>query len=584
MKASHWLTGFVLAAVLAALGCFDRDLTDIRPGTTTGVTIKVSQIGVVQVDIVVLVDNSGSMAQEQTALTLRFPELINELVAPGDSDGDTRLDHPPVEDLNIGVIDSDMGTMGFTVSTCSNPDQGDNGCFRNTPSPSVPGCLASYTAFLARNSTNAESYLPSQMAQDFTCIATLGTSGCGFEQQFKAMRQAVTTNTAAGLCNSGFVRPTSLLALIWVTDETDCSADPDHPELFDPARDDLGHLNIRCFLHPDFIEPVSQYVEAFRSLRAPEEQNKIVLGMIVGVPPDAADCIGSGDMLTGCLDLARNPAMEERINPAETSQLIPSCNTLMGLAFPPTRFIQLAQAFGANAFVDSICKDDWAGAIEGITNTLVERLPSTCFPRALTFDTTTCTADCKVIETLADDRDCEADLSGCTSCPPATIDELHNLPPCTDGLGDECEPLKRDLGLVEVTVGTTSTMRRLCLVRQAPRTPDGGGYCNAPATGTAGEGWYYIPSEHSAESCPQVMFGRGETGSLIETGATAELRCLSQLCSADRQCGPTLGVEGTDPTIPCCDPVDYDGDTNLEDSVCDTPPPRDRAGTCIQAP
>jgi hypothetical protein len=581
MKASRLVIGLALAAVLAGIGCFDRDLTDIRPGTTTGVTIRVEQVGVVRVDIVVLVDNSGSMAQEQTALTLRFPELINELVAPPTDPATGRPTHPAVEDLNIGVVTPDMGTMGFTVSTCSNPDQGDNGCFRNTPSPAVSGCSATYPMFLARNPVNADSYSAAQMAQDFTCIATLGTGGCGFEQQLKAMRQAVTANTEAGQCNSGFLRPDSLLALIWVTDESDCSVSLEHPEMFDQDRTDLGHLNIRCFLHPDYVEAVSDYVTAFRNLKPVEDQNKIVLGMIVGVPPDAADCIGSGDELTGCLS---QPAMQEQIDPGMTTQLIPSCNTSMGLAFPPVRFIQLAQAFGSNAYVDSICKSEWTDAISGITEKLVERLPSTCFPRALTFDTTTCMADCKVIETLNDNRECEADLNGCTNCPAATVDDVHSLAPCTDGSGNPCEPLKRDLGLLERSDGTT---RRQCLVRQAPRTPNGSGYCNLPDTGTTGEGWYYVPTGAINPAtpdppCPQVMFGRGATGSLIEVGSTAELRCLSQLCAADRQCGPTLGVAGTDPTIPCCEPFDYDGDTTLEDSVCDTAPPRAGNGTCIE--
>jgi hypothetical protein len=574
MKASRRLMGLVLAVVLAGLGCFDRDLTDIRPGTTTGVTIRVEQLGVVRVDIVVLVDNSGSMAQEQVALTSRFPELINELVDPAVDPATGQPIHPPVEDLNIGVISSDMGVGGYTnVRTCqASPVVGDNGCFRNTPSPAVAGCSATYEAFLARNPANAESYAPSDMARDFTCLATLGTGGCGFEQQFKAMRQAVTTNAVGDGCNKEFLRSDSLLALIWVTDEEDCSVHPDHTEIFDADRADLGILNLRCFIHSDWIESVDDYVAAFRSLRPVEEQNKIVLGMIVGVPIDSTQCIGPGNDLAGCLD---EPAMTEVPDPAMPSQLTPACNVeLMGFAFPARRFIRLAQAFGENAYVDSICKPDWRDAIKGITDKLVERLPSTCFPRALTFDTTICMADCKVIETLDSDRPCEADPA-CTSCPTATVDDVHNLTPCTDAGGNPCEPLKRDLGLLELSDHTT---RRQCLVRQAPRTPNGSGYCNPPATGAAGEGWYYVPTGAITPSppdppCPQVMFGRGASGSLIEGGSSAELRCLSQLCPQDRQCGPTTGVPGTDPTIPCCD----DG------QVCDTPAPRDRPGTCTAA-
>ena len=537
MKASRLLAGLALVGLLVSVGCFDRDLTDIIPGVTTGVTIRVEQIGVVRVDIVVLVDNSGSMAQEQEALITRFPELINELVDPGDTDGDTRPDHPPVEDLNIAVITPDMGTAGYRVSTCANSDFGDDGCFRSTAIVGG-GCSASYPSFLSRNEVNAGTYTPAMMAQDFTCIATLGTGGCGFEQQLKAMRKAVTTNVQAGACNAGFLRPDSLIALIFVTDEEDCSVREDHTEIFNQDLD-LGHPNIRCYLHPDFIEDVTDYVAAFRGLKPSEEVNKIVIGMIVGVPPDAPACIGSGDELDGCLAVA---AMTEAIDPAQPTQLIPSCNVeSMGFAFPPRRFVTLAQQFGANAFVDSICKNDWRDAIKGITDKLVERLPSTCFPRDLEFDTTTCLAKCKVIETLNNDRSC-GDDPGCV-CPPATVDEVNNLEPCT-GAGGTCEPLKRDLGLLELSDGS---LRRLCLVRQATRNPEGD-RCSTPVV----EGWYYQPRAWSEDACPQVIFAHGTSGSLIDVGSTAELRCLSVLCPRDRSCGPA-----SDPTSLCCTDTEF---------------------------
>jgi hypothetical protein len=471
-------------------------------------------------DIVILVDNSGSMAQEQAALTLRFPELIADLVNPGDLDGDTRPDHPPVEDLNIGVITPDMGTMSFLVSTCSNPDGGDNGCFRNAPSPSVTGCSDSYPSFLSRNPTNAETYTAAGMAQDFTCIATLGTNGCGFEQQFKAMRKATTENVAAGQCNAGFLRPDALLALIFVTDETDCSVAPAHREMFDQERSDLGHLNIRCFLHPDFIEPVEDYVAAFRALKPAEDQDLLALGMIVGVPPDAAQCIGRGDHLTDCLNGAIVPAMVEQIDPGMTTQLIPSCNTSMGLAFPPVRFVQLAQAFGNAAYVDSICKSDWTDAIHGITDLLVERLSANpCLADELPFDPALCSSECFLLETLSDDRFCTED-SACPAagCPLTLVDDLPVVPVCHDPVGGAaCTPLKRDLGFVTVAGGDR---RRVCLVRQAARTPDGVG-CSSPTD----TGWIYVPPAMSPYSCPE--FGFGGPDPVIDVGSTAALRCFT---------------------------------------------------------
>jgi len=62
------------------------------------------------------VDNSGSMREEQAALTLRFPELIQELVNPGDDDGDTRIDHPPVEEEEeIEVVSWPLSDLGGLI-------------------------------------------------------------------------------------------------------------------------------------------------------------------------------------------------------------------------------------------------------------------------------------------------------------------------------------------------------------------------------------------------------------------------------------------------------------------------------------
>jgi hypothetical protein len=243
----------------------------------------------------------------------------------------------------------------------------------------------------------------------------------------------------------------------------------------------------------------------------------------------------------------------------------------MGLAFPPKRFIQIAQAFGARAIVDSICKDDWRGAIKGITDKLVERLPSTCFPRELEFDRDPadetedvspllCMANCKVIETLSDARACEPD-SSCLQewCPPATAEDIANMPACTDPGGAVCEPLKRDLGTIVMPSGLE---RRQCLVRQASRGY-AGDRCTIPPLD---EGWYYQPPDWSEDGCPQVVFTLLSGGSLIEVGSTADLRCLSFLCPEDQSCGPS-----TAPTAICC----------KEDEVCDPPMPRLESGTCV---
>ncbi|MBI5499976.1 MAG: hypothetical protein HY907_07015 [Deltaproteobacteria bacterium] len=335
-------------------------------------------------------------------------------------------------------------------------------------------------------------------------------------KQLKAMLQAVTADAAPGGCNAGFLRPDSVLALIWITDEEDCSVSPDHLEMFDPSREVLGHLGLRCFLHPDLLVPVDDIVASLRAVRA-DRPRDLVVGVIAGVPNDEPLCVGTGDAIARCLG---SPGMLETIDPAEPIHIIPSCHTAMGLAFPPRRIVEVARAFGPSAYVDSICKEDWSGAMAGIGGRIAERLRHPCFERELPFDPAACATSCFAVETLSDDRPCEEDAS-CPSagCPPASLHDLPHLPPCRrPSSGAPCDPLKRDLGLAPTADGRS--LRR-CLVRQAPRTPAGDA-CSAPAA----HGWFYVPPAAApVPPCPELLFTPG-AASLLAPDSTAELRCF----------------------------------------------------------
>ena len=82
------------------------------------------------------------------------------------------------------------------------------------------------------------------------CVAVLGTGGCEYEQPLEASLAALTRQAEPGMPNEGFLRNDSLLAIIYVTDEDDCSAS--NPQLYDNTQTDinstLGPLtSYRCF-------------------------------------------------------------------------------------------------------------------------------------------------------------------------------------------------------------------------------------------------------------------------------------------------------------------------------------------------
>lgn len=326
-------------------------------------------------EVLFLIDNSGSMVQEQTTLALAFPLFLETFFAEAEARG---LE----PSLNVGVISTDMGTLGRTLATCDDALDGDDGCLLNRPDPVVPGCSPSYPTWLRRDPSNAATYPTDRMAQDLACLATLGTAGCGFEQHFAAVRKALIDHTAPGGCNEGFVQGSyaaddggavvitpSVTAVIVVSDEDDCSVRATHPEMFDPEWTELGHLNVRCFAHPEFVTTLDETEAALRGFA--REGHYLVLGALVGVPPDEPACNGPGDALAGCLAV---PAMLEQIDPATPSQLVPSCNTAAGLAFPPRRIVELVRRFGADGYAASLCTADYGEPLRAVARRILEHL------------------------------------------------------------------------------------------------------------------------------------------------------------------------------------------------------------------
>src|SRR5262245_26232481 len=106
---------YSIAVVLALggmlSGCLERELKPLNPCLVSGVSRSVSAKNIDKIDLLFMVDNSGSMKEEQEALRDQFPKLIRTLTT-GDR-SDRGLDaFSPVTDLHLGVVSSDMGTPG----------------------------------------------------------------------------------------------------------------------------------------------------------------------------------------------------------------------------------------------------------------------------------------------------------------------------------------------------------------------------------------------------------------------------------------------------------------------------------------
>jgi hypothetical protein len=307
-----------------------------------------------------------------------------------------------VSDLHLGVISTNMGSHLGDIPGCEGA--GDDG--KLLARSAGDDCAGDYPPFLTYD---AESDDAMATARDFGCLSTLGTQGCGYEQPLESALKALwpsrdpkvefigsSFDETAGRGdrdNAGFLRNDpwevpATLGIIIVSDEDDCSAhDPSlwtpshHLEPDDPLA--LQGLNRRCFYNPDRLYPVERYLHAYRGLHG-LTQARVLFGAIVGVPVDRVDqtALAAVDWNDDAAREAHyqaildDPRMAERVDetlPLEQAQLLPSCESEHGRAFPPRRIVELARKFGPNSLVQSICGDNFGPPIDIIVRRIARR-------------------------------------------------------------------------------------------------------------------------------------------------------------------------------------------------------------------
>jgi len=250
--------------LLVAVGCGDDDATtSAGPGTggsgagsvggagggdVTGLTSSD------KVDLLIVVDNSRSMADKQSVLSDGIGELLDQLIDPVSYGHD----FDPVLDMHIGVISSSLGGHGSDAcAATTNASENDKGQLINridTTGTSRPA--ATYNdgtgdlKFLVWDPNSANpSHQPQGEADQDTLIGELakmvggaGEVGCGFEAPLEAWYrflgepdphdaitvvddQAVLSGTDTVLLQqrANFLRPDSLLGILVLSDENDCS-------------------------------------------------------------------------------------------------------------------------------------------------------------------------------------------------------------------------------------------------------------------------------------------------------------------------------------------------------------------------
>jgi hypothetical protein len=268
--------------------------------------------GAVKTDILFVVDDSGSMADAQTQLQLNFQAFVDRLASS-----------TVKNDFQIGVTTTSVHRYVSGSYPGTFFDGGSCQGLYPAATPYPAGALVSVTAkagtsgdaFHRVQSTTGTSppriLLASSpsLVSDFTQDVNVGVCGSGKEQGLDAAKRALEAAVPGGV-NDGFLRSGARLAVIIVSDDDDCS---------DPLHLGTDNEPPGCTSYP-----VRPYIDFFQAPIAGEPR-PVVFGLIISVDPTT-------------------------LQPAACS---PPSGTVEHAA---TRYREFADAFGAAALVDSICK------------------------------------------------------------------------------------------------------------------------------------------------------------------------------------------------------------------------------------
>jgi len=268
------------AVALFATGCLDRPVVKAEPKTSNVFVDQIVQTSVDKIDLLFMIDNSVSMADKQEILKDAVPVLVSRLVNPicvnpsGVSTGPatngrctdsaSQPEFSPIGDIHIGIVSSSLGGHGATVPGCGDVNEGnDRGRLVATMRDGAAAGTYNGSGFLAWDASGKANNPPGTSKADElntafkNLVGSVSEHGCGYEasleswyrflidpeppaqvtlannQTVRGSSRAVNPDGTLGVCTGcddtllaqrkAFLRPDSLVAIIMLSDENDCS-------------------------------------------------------------------------------------------------------------------------------------------------------------------------------------------------------------------------------------------------------------------------------------------------------------------------------------------------------------------------
>jgi len=392
-------------AFLLALGCGDVENPFADPPRDLVVEAPAAPR---DLDVLVVIDDSGSMTDKQQTLATSLPGFLAGLESlPGG-----------LPNLHLGVVTTDMGTSTSTSAPapaigslgqggCANTGKGGN-LTTGMAGASIAGTfLADVTS---PDGTRERNYTGS-LGDVFGQMTRAGSFGCGFEQPLAAMKAALDDNPA----NVGFVRPSALLAVIFLTDEDDCSVkDPalfaldsaDNPlqsfrctrfgvtcDVNGATPDDMNVPNVKSGCRPRtdataLLDDVTPFHDFLVGLKG--NADHVIVGGIIGTPDPVEVELRS-------LNGVSQPALKHSCSLA--------VDNIEQSADPGVRLRAFFDSFGDHSTSSTICQSDYSQPLAKFGDIVARSVGTLCVGAPLADASTEpgFQVDCVVEDVVGDD-------------------------------------------------------------------------------------------------------------------------------------------------------------------------------------
>ncbi len=362
-------------------GCPDRTISEVNP-QQQGAVIKHIPVSA-DIDILFVIDNSGSTLEKQTIFSNNFPRFVQAL--------DTFPTGRP--NLHLGVVDTtvDIKAQGFGngAQGCPSPDPADNGLLQNTPR--MPGCTQLTGRFLRDikdSSGSRQTNYTGTLDQALSCIALVGADGCGFEAPLEAMKRALDGTQPD---NAMFVRKGAFLAVIFLTDEDDAST-KDSTVFTLPDNTVGGHNDYRvqplfaykcdqplspsapgtytnCTPRTDsYLQDPDLYAQFLSSVKDPAQ----TVVAVIAAPPPGLMTNDSPPQTASSQNIEVGPLTLNGFT--QPLALQPSCTaTINGhdaIGRPAVRLAKFLSNYGDRGRFYTVCQPDYSAALTDIGKTL----------------------------------------------------------------------------------------------------------------------------------------------------------------------------------------------------------------------